>query len=106
MKMMYLITAYATFASISVAQAASFMVTQKFVEGVSSSKSFFADAQINNPLCEALREKFSSLGNNQKEPAVQLVPVASSSQKRRGSGQGRGRGKGRPSLFMRSPMSF
>ncbi|WP_337250167.1 hypothetical protein [Candidatus Bartonella washoeensis] len=100
--MMYLITAYATFASISVAQAASFMITQKLGEAVSSSKSFLSDAQSKNPLAEALQEKFSSLGNNQKEPAVQVIPAAYSAKKRGKSGK---KG-GRPSLFGRGPMSF
>ncbi|WP_409361532.1 hypothetical protein ACRPOS_000705 [Bartonella heixiaziensis] len=104
MKMIYFITAYATFASISVAQSASFIVAQKLVEGVSSSKSLLSDAhtQIGNPLGEPFRTKFSPIINNQQGQAAQLVPVTYRAEKGRKSC----RGKGRPKLFWRSPMSF
>ncbi|GAA5105786.1 hypothetical protein [Bartonella jaculi] len=101
MKMIYFITAYATFASISMAQAASLIGAQKLVEGIFSSKSSLFDAQIGNPLGEVLRTKFC---NHQRGQAAQLVPVASSSNKKR-RGPPRG-GKKRPNLFTKSPMSF
>ncbi|MGF7157565.1 hypothetical protein [Bartonella heixiaziensis] len=104
MKIIYFITAYATFASISVAQSASLMVAQKLIERASSSKSLFSDAhaQIGNPLGEAFQTKFSPIINNQQGQAAQLVPVTYQAEKGRKSR----RGKGRPKLFWRGPMSF
>nr|WP_019220646.1 hypothetical protein [Bartonella senegalensis] len=106
MNLRYFITASATFFSISVAQAATvgLVVTQKLLDGVSSSKSFLADAHRNKSLGGISQAEFACLDNNQ-EKAVELVTVASSNQ-RRGSRGGRGRGGGRPSLSSRSGMSF
>lgn len=83
MNMRYFITASATFVSISVAQVAtaSVMATQKLVEGVSSSRSFLSDAYRSKSLDKVLRAEFACLDNNQGK-AVELVTVASSTQRR------------------------
>ncbi|WP_317992811.1 hypothetical protein [Bartonella gliris] len=99
MKMIYFITACATFASISLAQAASLIATQKLREGGPSSKSVFSDAQTGNLLGEVLRTKFSSISKHQREQAAQLVPVSSPTKKR-------GKPRGRPKLSSRGPVSF
>ncbi|AGF75382.1 hypothetical protein [Bartonella vinsonii] len=105
MNLKYFITAFATFASISVVQGASLIVAQKLKQSISSaipSKASFFPQQVSNSLSEVIQTNFSCIENNQESGAVELIPVASSS-KRRGP---RGGKKGRPSLFTRGPMSL
>ncbi|EJF98887.1 hypothetical protein MEI_00054 [Bartonella vinsonii subsp. arupensis Pm136co] len=103
MNLKYFITAFTTFASISVAQGTNLMMAQKLKQSMSSvipSVDSFTIQQASNSLSEIIQTNFSCIENNQGREAVELVPVASSS-KRRGH-----RGKrGRPNLF-KGPMSF
>ncbi|WP_336294513.1 hypothetical protein [Bartonella sp. CB169] len=106
MNLKYFIIAFATFISVTVAQGASLVTSQKLVQGISSvvsSKSFLESLQLSNPLAEAFQRKFSGIDSEQEKAAVKFVPVLSSP-KRRGS---RFSGKRtRTNLFLRSPMSF
>ncbi|MCZ2158095.1 hypothetical protein NPX99_02160 [Bartonella sp. 220] len=104
MNLKYFITAFTTFASISVAQGASLMVAQKLKQSISSaisSKDSFSTKQASNSLSEIIQTNFSCIDNGQWKKAVKLVPVASFS-KRKGPGKKRGR----PSLSTRGPMSY
>ncbi|VEJ44851.1 hypothetical protein [Bartonella vinsonii] len=103
MNLKYFITAFTTFASISVAQGAGLEGVQKIIQGISSvisSEDSFPNEKIRNNFSEAFQANFSCIDNNQWRGA-ELMLVASSP-KRRGPKGNRG---GRPSLF-RGPMSF
>ncbi|MBB5073417.1 hypothetical protein HNQ69_000538 [Bartonella callosciuri] len=97
----YFITAFATFASISIAQGASFMTAQKLVQGVSFND-FLLNEKVRSSLDKVFQERSPYLDNDQWKVDVELVPVSSSSRKR-GSGSG---GRSRRPTLSRGPMSF
>ncbi|WP_375618017.1 hypothetical protein [Bartonella sp. AC134YNZD] len=109
MNIKYFITAFATFASISVAQGASFLSSQKLIEGIPSlvpPRDLFSSEQLSKIFSEVVQMELSCTHNNQCITAAKLVPVSYSGKKRfqkpkKGSGKGR-----RPDLFGRSPMSY
>ncbi|WP_375703471.1 hypothetical protein [Bartonella sp. AD13SXNS] len=109
MNIKYFITAFATFASISVAQGASFLSSQKLIEGVPSLVppiDLFSSEQLSKIFSEVVQMELSCTHNNQCITAAKLVPVLHSG-KKRGHYPKRGSGKrGRPNLFARSPMSY
>lgn len=103
MHMKYLITALATFFSISVAQGAS-LLTAQLEQGISSagaSGNLFSQKQPSDSLSK-LSQAASSYRDDNREAAVELVS-ASSSGKRRGHGPKKPRP--RPSIF-KGPMSY
>ncbi|EJF84242.1 hypothetical protein MCU_00910 [Bartonella elizabethae Re6043vi] len=109
MNIKYFIAAFATFFSISVAQGAGFLSSQKFTEGISTvflPKDLFSSEQLSKILSEVVQMELSCTKNSQCMTAVQLIPVSHSGKKRfqkpkKGSGKGK-----RPNLFARSPMSY
>lgn len=109
MNIKYFITAFATFSSISFAQGASFLSSQKFIEGISAvvpPRDLFSSEQLSKILSEVVQMELSCTNNSQFVTAVNLVPVSHSG-KKRGPKPKKGPGKrGRPNLFARSPMSF
>ncbi|WP_273757824.1 hypothetical protein [Bartonella sp. AU55XJBT] len=109
MNIKYFITAFATFFSISVAQGAGFLSSQKSTEGLSSvvlPRDLFSRKQFSKILSEVVQMELSCINNSQCMTAAQLVPVSHSG-KKRGPKPKKGPRKGkRPNLFARSPMSY
>lgn len=105
MNIKYFITAFATFASISVAQGASFLSSQKLIEGISSvvpPRDLFFSEQLSRILSEIVQMELSCTHNSQCITAVNLVPVSHSGKKpKKGP-----RKRRRPDLFGKGPMSF
>ncbi|WP_212111195.1 hypothetical protein [Bartonella queenslandensis] len=105
MNIKYFITAFATFASISVAQGSSFLSSQKLIEGISSvipPRDLFSSKQLSKILSEIVQMELSCTHNSQCMAAADLVPVSHSGKKpKKGPGKRR-----RPDLFRRGPMSF
>lgn len=105
MNIKYFITAFATFASISVAEGASFLSSQKLIEGISAvvpPRDLFSSEQLSKFLSEVVQMEFSCTHNSQCITAANLVPVSHSGKKPK---KGPGKRK-RPNLFGRGPMSF
>ncbi len=105
MNIKYFITAFATFASISVAQGASFLSSQKLIEGISAVvplRDLFSSEQLSKILSEVVQMELSCTHNSQCMTAVNLIPISHSGKKPK---KGPGKRK-RPGLFERSPMSF
>ncbi|WP_246046891.1 hypothetical protein [Bartonella mastomydis] len=109
MNIKYFITAFATFFSISFAQGAGFLSSQKFTEGLSSvilPRDLFFREQLSKILSEVVQMELSCTKNNQCMTAAQLVPVSHSG-KKKGPKPKKGPTKGkRPNPFARSPMSY
>ncbi|WP_254473345.1 hypothetical protein [Bartonella sp. B1098] len=109
MNIKYFITAFVTFSSISFAQGAGFLSSQKFIEGISSvvlPRDLFSREQFSKILSEVVQMELSCTENNQCMTAAQLVPVSHSG-KKRGPKPKKGPGtRNRPNLFARSPMSY
>ncbi|WP_375649518.1 hypothetical protein [Bartonella sp. OT172YNZD] len=109
MNIKYFITAFATFASISIAQGASFLASQNFIQRASSAVppiGLFSSEQLRKVLSEVFQIEFSCINNSECITAAKLVPVSHSG-KKRGYNSKKGLGKrGRTNLFTRSPMSF
>ncbi|GAA5098408.1 hypothetical protein [Bartonella acomydis] len=106
MNLKYIITAFATFFSISVAQGASFLSAQKLGQGISStvsSESFFSKKQFSDTLSEVLQTEFSCVADSQQKAAVELVPVSYLGKRR---GYRPKHPRPRPNLFNRDPMSY
>ncbi|PIT69590.1 hypothetical protein [Bartonella tribocorum] len=105
MNIKYFITAFATFSSISLAQGASFLSSQKFIEGISAvvpPRDFFSGKQLSKIFSEVVQMELSCTNNSQCITADKLVPVSYSGKKpKKGPGK-----KKRPNLFRRGPMSF
>ncbi|ACS50625.1 hypothetical protein [Bartonella grahamii] len=109
MNIKYFITAFATFASISIAQGASFLASQNLIQRASSAVppiGLFSSEQLRKVLYEVFQIELSCTNNSEYITAAKLVPVSHSG-KKRGYNPKKGPGKrGRPNLFTRSPMSF
>ncbi|WP_246257291.1 hypothetical protein [Bartonella gabonensis] len=109
MNIKYFITAFATFFSISFAQGASFLSSQRFIEGISSvvpSRDFCSRARLSKILSEVVQMELSCKNNGQYITAAKLVPVSHSGKKKfQKPKKGLGKGK-RPNLFSRNPMSY
>ncbi|PIT70812.1 hypothetical protein [Bartonella tribocorum] len=109
MNIKYFITAFATFASISVAQSASFLSSQKLIEGISAvvpPKDIFSSEQLSKILSEVAQMELSCTNNSQCITAAKLIPVSHSGKKifqkpKKGSGKGR-----RSHFIRRGPMSY
>lgn len=103
MNMKYLITALATFFSISVAQGASLLTAQlgQGIPSTVSSENLFSQKQPSDPLSK-FSQADSSYRDDSREEAVELVP-ASYSPKRRG--QKLKKPRPRPDIF-KGPMSY
>ncbi|WP_330169445.1 hypothetical protein [Bartonella grahamii] len=109
MNIKYFITAFATFASISIAQGANFLASQKLKEGISAavpSIDLFSAEQLRKVLSEVVQMELSCTNNSECITAAKLVPVSHSGKKKfQKPKKGPGKGK-RPSLSERNPMSF
>ncbi len=109
MNIKYFMTTFATFASISVAQGASFLFSQKLIQDISTivlPRDLFSSEQLSKIFSEVVQMELSCTNNNQCITAAKLVPVLHSG-KKRGHYPKKGLGKGRrPDLFRRSPMSY
>ncbi|MET3560404.1 hypothetical protein ABID39_001101 [Bartonella japonica] len=106
MNIKYFIATFATFASISAAQGASFVVVQKLAErtpSAISSEDFSFGNRVCNVLSEVFQKESSCIDNCYRSTAVELVAAPSSHRKRGPRSRNNGR---RPNLFGRSPMSF
>ncbi|MBX4335500.1 hypothetical protein [Bartonella raoultii] len=106
MNIKYFITACVTFFSISFAQGASFLISQKFGEKIfsaDSSRDFIFSKQLSDTLSQVFQMEVLGLNNHQQQVAVKLVPVSSVAKKRAQPNKGR---KGRPKLSVRNPFSL
>ncbi|WP_375638372.1 MULTISPECIES: hypothetical protein [unclassified Bartonella] len=109
MNIKYFITAFATFASISMAQGASFLASQNLIQRASSAVppiGFFTGEQLRKLLSEVFQIELSCTNNSESITAAKLVPVLHSGKKRDHYPKRRLGKKGRPNLFARGPMSF
>ncbi len=109
MSIKYFITTFATFASISIAQGASFLASQNLIQRASSVVSpigFFSGEQLRRVLSEVFQIELSCTNNNEYITAAKLVPVSHSGKKRGYNSKKGPRKRGRPNLFTRSPTSF
>ncbi|EJF75407.1 hypothetical protein HWV54_05130 [Bartonella alsatica] len=100
MNMKYIITAFAIFASISIAEGASFVVAQKLEQRIFSSAS--SNEQGNSTVSEIFQGEFSYIDNGQRRAVVKLVPVSHRGKKR---DLGSRKNFKRPK-FSRGPLSF
>ncbi|WP_375673188.1 hypothetical protein [Bartonella sp. TS82HLJMH] len=109
MNIKYFITAFATFASISIAQGASFLASQNLIQRAFSAVppiDLFSGEQLRKVLSEVFQIELSCTDNSEFITSAKLVPVSHSG-KKRGYSPKKGPGKGgRPNLFRRGPMSF
>ncbi|WP_375658893.1 hypothetical protein [Bartonella sp. MR30HLJHH] len=109
MNIKYFITAFATFASISIAQGASFLASQNLIQRASSAVppiGFFSGEPLRKVLSEVFQIELSCTNNSEYITAAKLVLVSHSGKKRGYNPKKRSGKRGRPNLFTRSPMSF
>ncbi|WP_375649441.1 hypothetical protein [Bartonella sp. MU70NMGDW] len=109
MKIKYFITAFATFASISIAQGASFLASQNLIQRASSavpSIGLFSSEQLRKVLSEVFQIELSCTNNSECITEAKLVPVSHSGKKRDSNPKRRTGKRGRPNLFSRNPLSF
>ncbi|WP_375623093.1 MULTISPECIES: hypothetical protein [unclassified Bartonella] len=109
MNIKYFITTFATFASISITQSASFLASQNLVQRASSTIppiGFFSGEQLCKLLSEVFQIELSCTNNSECITAAKLVPVLHSGKKRDHYPKKRPGKRGRPNLFARGPMSF
>ncbi len=109
MNIKYFITAFATFASISITQGASFLAAQNLIQRASSaipSRGLFSGEQLHRVLSEVFQIELSCTNNSECITAAKLVAVSHSGKKRGYNPKRRTGKRGRPNLFSRSPMSF
>lgn len=106
MDIKYFIATFATFASISAAQGAGFVVAQKLAERIPStipSGDFSFGKQVSNVLSEVFQKESFCISNPYRSTDVELVAAPSSHRKR---GPGPQKNRRRPNPFSKSPMSF
>ncbi len=109
MNIKYFMTTFATFASISVAQGASFLFSQKLIQDISTivpPRDLFSSERSRKILSEVFQRKPSCRNNSECITAAQLVPVLHSGKERSHYPKKRSGKRGRPNLFARGPMSY
>lgn len=102
----YFITAFITFSSISLAQGASFLASQKLGEKISSViplRDLSFSKQLGDTLSQILRAEFLDFNNDQQKAAVQLVSASPAIKGKKRKPKTK---KERPKLSVRNPFSI